>query len=62
MFLNALRVHSLRSDPFLSYLIDFEDSIWEESFKPTKWEDLNPGKPDYTLTRWELEMREGPED
>jgi hypothetical protein len=49
-----------RFNPFLSYLIDFEESECHERYICTSWEDLakNMKHPDEILLQWELRTRE----
>lgn len=64
VFLNVLRVHSFtKSDASLSYLIDFENSFYDESVNFTNWAHLGAhlSHPDEILKYWGLEMLERPE-
>jgi hypothetical protein len=60
MMLNMLMDPLTKSNPFLSYLINFEEAALDQHFKPTCWAHLGPhlDDPDKILQHWGLESRE----
>ena len=61
VFLNNLRSNPLtKLHPSLSYLIDFEESECDESFKRTTWAALTQhlDDPDLILQQWGLETHQ----